>query len=59
MGLTFALLLLPVGFASTALVILVTGALWAPAVARGLDTTLRYTVDKTTRELLFLPLPRT
>ena len=56
MGLTFALLLLPVGFASTALAILVTGALWAPAVARCLDTTLRYTVDKTTRELLFLPL---
>ena len=56
MGLTFALLLLPVGFASTAFVILVSGALWAPALARGLDTTLRYTVDKTTRELLFLPL---
>ena len=30
MGLTFALLLLPVGFASTAFVILVSGALWAP-----------------------------
>ena len=56
MGLTFALLLLPVGFASTAFVILVSGALWAPALARCLDTTLRYTVDKTTRELLFLPL---
>ena len=56
MGLTFALLLLPVGFASTAFVILVSGALWAPGLARGLDTTLRYTVDKTTRELLFLPL---
>ena len=41
MGLAFALLLLPVGFASTAIVILVSGALWAPAVARGLDTTLR------------------
>jgi ATP:ADP antiporter, AAA family len=57
MGLAFALLLLPVSFAATAVVILVSGALWAPAVARGLDTTLRYTVDKTTRELLFLPLP--
>ena len=56
MGLTFALLLLPVGFASTAFVILVSGALWAPVIARCLDTTLRYTVDKTTRELLFLPL---
>ena len=56
MGLAFALLLLPVSFAATAIVILTSGALWAPAVARGLDTTLRHTVDKTTRELLFLPL---
>ena len=32
-------------------------ALWAPALARVLDTSLRYTVDKTTREMLFLPLP--
>ncbi|HEY6507410.1 MAG TPA: Npt1/Npt2 family nucleotide transporter, partial [Vicinamibacterales bacterium] len=57
LGLTFALLLLPVSFAGTATVVLLSGALWAPAVARGLDTTLRYTVDKTSRELLFLPLP--
>ncbi|MGH9372529.1 MAG: Npt1/Npt2 family nucleotide transporter, partial [Vicinamibacterales bacterium] len=32
-------------------------ALWAPALARVLDQSLRYTVDKTTREILFLPLP--
>ena len=32
-------------------------ASWAPAFARILDTSLRYTVDKTTREILFLPLP--
>jgi HEAT repeat protein/CRP-like cAMP-binding protein len=57
LGLTFALLLLPVSFAATGTIVLISGALWAPAVARGLDTTLRYTVDKTTRELLFLPLP--
>ena len=36
---------------------LVNGALWAPALARVIDTSLRYTVDKTTREILFLPLP--
>jgi ATP:ADP antiporter, AAA family len=57
LGLAFALLLLPVALGSTATVILVSGALWAPAVARVLDSTLRYTVDKTTREVLFLPLP--
>jgi AAA family ATP:ADP antiporter len=56
-GLAIALLLLPLNLGATAAMILVTGAAWAPAVARVLDTTLRYTVDKTTREILFLPLP--
>ena len=36
---------------------LLNGALWTPALARVIDTSLRYTVDKTTREILFLPLP--
>jgi ATP/ADP translocase/CRP-like cAMP-binding protein/HEAT repeat protein len=57
LGLTFALLLLPVGLGVAGVGILVTGALWAVAGARVLDTSLRYTVDKTTREVLFLPLP--
>jgi ATP:ADP antiporter, AAA family len=57
LGLAVALLILPVGLAGSAALILATGALWAPAVARVLDTSLRYTIDKTTREVLFLPLP--
>ncbi|MEW6321324.1 MAG: MFS transporter [Acidobacteriota bacterium] len=57
LGIGFALLLLPVSLGATALVMLVSGALWAPAFARILDTSLRYTIDKTTREILFLPLP--
>jgi ATP/ADP translocase/HEAT repeat protein/CRP-like cAMP-binding protein len=59
LGLAFALLLLPVALGSTAVLILVAGATvyWAPAAARVLDSTLRYTVDKTTREVLYLPLP--
>ena len=36
---------------------LLNAALWAPGLARVLDQSLRYTVDKTTREILFLPLP--
>ena len=36
---------------------LLNAALWAPALARILDTSLRYTLDKTIREVLFLPLP--
>ncbi|HEY7441566.1 MAG TPA: HEAT repeat domain-containing protein [Vicinamibacterales bacterium] len=56
-GLGFALLILPVGLGATATVMLFTSAIWAPAMARGLDSALRYTVDKTTREILFMPLP--
>ena len=41
----------------TGVVMLLNAALWAPALARILDTSLRYTLDKTTREVLFLPLP--
>lgn len=56
-GIGFALLILPASLGATALVMLFNAALWAPAAARVLDTSLRYTVDKTTREILFLPLP--
>lgn len=57
LGIGFALLILPTSLGLTGLVMLLNGALWAPALARILDTSLRYTVDKTTREILFLPLP--
>ena len=57
LGIGFALLILPVGLGVTAVVMLFNAALWAPAVARTLDQSLRYTVDKTSREILFLPLP--
>jgi ATP:ADP antiporter, AAA family len=56
-GLAVALLLLPVGLGGTAVVILASGAMWATAAARVLDATMRYTIDKTSREVLFLPLP--
>jgi AAA family ATP:ADP antiporter len=56
-GIAAALLLLPIGLGASATLILLTGTLWAVAGARVLDTTLRYSVDKTTREVLFLPLP--
>lgn len=56
-GIGAALLLLPLGFSASAAVILFTGTLWAVAGARVLSSTLRYTLDKTTREVLFVPLP--
>ena len=55
-GIGVALLLLPIGFSASAAIILFSGALWAVAGARVLSSTMRYTLDKTTREVLFLPL---
>jgi HEAT repeat protein/CRP-like cAMP-binding protein len=57
LGIGFALLVLPVSLGSSAVIMLLNAALWAPALARIADQSLRYTVDKTTREILFLPLP--
>jgi HEAT repeat protein/CRP-like cAMP-binding protein len=57
LGIGFALLILPVSLGSTAFLMLTVGALWTSGLARILDTSLRYTVDKTSREILFLPLP--
>jgi len=57
LGLGFALMILPVSLGTTAVIMLFNSGLWAPAAARILDTSLRYTVDKTSREVLFLPLP--
>jgi ATP/ADP translocase len=57
LGVGFALLVLPTCLGATGLVVLLNAALWAPALARILDTSVRYSLDKTTREVLFLPLP--
>ena len=57
LGIGFALMVLPVSLGASAVVMLMNAALWAPGLARVLDQSLRYTVDKTTREILFLPLP--
>src|SRR5512143_527729 len=56
-GVGVARLVLPASLGASALVILLNAALWAPALARIVDTSLRYSLDKTTREVLFLPLP--
>jgi AAA family ATP:ADP antiporter len=57
LGIGFALLILPTNLAVTAVLIIVYQVLWAPAIASVMDRSFRYTVDKTTREVLFLPLP--
>jgi AAA family ATP:ADP antiporter len=57
LGIGFALLMLPIGMGGAAGLILLYHALWAPSVGRIIDTSLRYTIDKTSREVLFLPVP--
>jgi AAA family ATP:ADP antiporter len=57
LGIGFAMLLMPVTTGASAALMLVIPALWTSTLARVLDTSLRYTVDKTTREILFVPLP--
>ena len=59
LGIGFALLILPVSIGATGVLILMTGTLMSAAAGRILDSSLRYTVDKTSREILFLPLPAT
>jgi hypothetical protein len=57
LGIGFALMVLPVSLGASAVIMLFNAVLWAPALARVLDQSLRYTLDKTSREILFLPLP--
>ncbi|HVJ27259.1 MAG TPA: Npt1/Npt2 family nucleotide transporter, partial [Vicinamibacterales bacterium] len=59
LGIGFALLILPTNLALSAVFILLNPSLLAPSVATVSDRSIRYTVDKTTREVLFLPLPST
>lgn len=55
-GIGVALLLLPIGMLTGSLGILAHPALWTAALAKGVDGTLRYSLDQSTRELLFLPV---
>jgi AAA family ATP:ADP antiporter len=57
LGIGFALAVLPVSLGATAVVILLSKTLWSSSLARVTDSALRYSLDKTTRETLFLPLP--
>jgi AAA family ATP:ADP antiporter len=56
-GLGAALMILPAALAFGAVGILLHPGLWAATLARGADDSLRYSIDQSARELLFLPLP--
>ena len=56
-GIGLALLLLPVGLLTGSIGIILHPGLWSAAFAKGAEGSLRYSLDQSTRELLFLPLP--
>ncbi len=56
-GVAGAILLLPLGLFLTSLGMLAVPSLWGAILLRGIDGSLRTSVDKTGRELLFLPVP--
>ena len=58
LGIGFALMVLPWSLGASALLILFHPVLLSTMVARITDTSLRYSLDKTTREVLFQPLPK-
>jgi AAA family ATP:ADP antiporter len=56
-GLGLALLLLPLGLITGSIGILLHPGLWSAAFAKGAEGSLRYSLDQSTRELLWLPVP--
>ncbi len=56
-GIGTALMILPAALALGAVGILLHPGLWSAALARGTDDSLRYSINQSARELLFLPLP--
>ncbi len=56
-GVAGAILLLPLGLLLTSVGMLAVPSLWGAVLLRGIDGSLRPSVDKTGRELLFLPVP--
>ncbi|MHB1843714.1 MAG: HEAT repeat domain-containing protein [Deltaproteobacteria bacterium] len=57
LGLLAALAVLPLGLALGTGAFLATGSLWAAAMAQGSNVTFRYTINDSSVQLLYLPLP--
>src|SRR4029453_16796792 len=57
LGLGFTLFIVPVALLFGSIGLLVFGSLTAGVVLRGIDQVLRYSIDKPTVELLYLPVP--
>ena len=59
LGIGVALIILPLGLGLTGLFVLLNATLLAPALASVVGRSLRYSVNRTTREIFCLPLPST
>jgi ATP:ADP antiporter, AAA family len=56
-GVGLAILLLPVAIFGSAVALAATFGLWAAIAAKAADTSLRYSVDRAGREILYVPVP--
>jgi ATP:ADP antiporter, AAA family len=56
-GLGIALLIVPLALAIGSLGVLIAGALWSVVLLKGVDQVLRYSIDRSTVEMLYLPVP--
>lgn len=57
LGMAGAMLLLPIAVAMGTTGVLLIPTIWTAAVAKGADTSLRYSVDQAAREIIWLPIP--
>jgi len=55
-GILAGLLIVPISFAVGSASVLVWGGLWSAVLLKGSDQVLRYSIDKSTVELLYLPV---
>jgi AAA family ATP:ADP antiporter len=56
-GLGIALIIVPVALAMGSLGVLIAGGLWSAVFLKGVDQVLRYSIDRSTVEMLYLPVP--
>lgn len=56
-GLAVALTLLPIGVGLGTTSVVLLPLIWTAAFAKGADTSLRYSIDQSAREILWLPVP--
>jgi ATP/ADP translocase len=56
-GVGFSILLLPLSLATGTIALFVSGALWAGVFLKGSDGALKHSLDRSCRELMYLPVP--